>query len=106
MQKGICFTERAEMIANYLRENHTNEADAVNAGNLCLLFHIHKQDLRRLINYLRTTGLPICSSNSGYWYSESTVDVQNTLTALKSRIEGINRAIGGLEEYLENNGDK
>ena len=104
MRKSVLFTEKAEMIADFLIENHTEEAEAVNAVDLCMLFHLHKQDLRRLINYLRTTGLPICSSNSGYWYSENEVDVKNTLVALKSRIEGMNRAIQGLEEFLESKG--
>lgn len=98
MVKGASFYEKAELLGDFLRENNTSEADAINAGDLCVLFNCHKQDLRRFINHLRRSGIPICSSNNGYWYSEKIEDIDSTLIALKSRIGGINRAIEGLEE--------
>ena len=101
MVKGASFYEKAELIGDFLRENNTSEENAINAGDLCILFNCHKQDLRRFINHLRRSCLPICSSNNGYWYSEKVEDIDITLIALKSRVDGINRAIEGLEECRE-----
>lgn len=98
MSKGMSKAEKAELIGDYLKENHTTEVDAINAEDLFIIFHIYKQDLRRIINLLRSKGVPICSSNNGYWYSEDINDIDRTIIALFSRIDGINRAIHGLIE--------
>ena len=65
------------------------------------LFQIRGPDLRRTINCLRGDGIPICSSDSGYYYADTEEELQRTIRQLRSRIKKIAHAERGLTKALE-----
>lgn len=95
--KDMQFTEVAEDVLSFLREYHVDEQNAVKSGVICELFSIHKERVRAVVNYLRSTGYPVCSSSRGYWYSWKPEDIKKTLSHLEGRISGMQRAISGLK---------
>jgi len=54
--------------------------------------------LREIINHLRRTGHPICSSTNGYWWASSPEDLQVNIDALKGRAIKILEAVNGLQK--------
>jgi len=63
-------------------------------------FLISGKDVREVINTLRRNGEPIASSTKGYFYTEDPQDILNTITHLRSRQQGIESAIEGLNISL------
>ena len=57
-------------------------------------------EVRRVVNLSRKKGIPICSSDNGYWLSNNPVEIQETVQQLNNRIKGIQGAITGLETCL------
>lgn len=99
------FIDVAYELGAWLREEHGSEGQAVKSGAICEIFNLHKETLRGCVNFLRSSGMPICSSTGGYWYSEKPEDIQKTLSHLEGRVKGINRAIKGLKAIQENTGE-
>ena len=58
-------------IAKHLKEYHCGELRVVPSRELEAAFQIRGPDLRRTINCLRGDGIPICSSDSGYYYADT-----------------------------------
>ena len=88
-------------IAQYLRIYHTGVRSVISSRELEAAFQIRGPDLRRLINSLRGEGIPICSSDSGYYYAETEEELQGTIRQLRSRIKKIAHAERGLTKVLE-----
>ena len=63
-------------IAKHLKEYHRGELRVVPSRELEAAFQIRGPDLRRTINCLRGDGIPICSSDSGYYYRWSDPGIQ------------------------------
>lgn len=61
--------------------------------------------VRKAINSMRSMGVPICSTHSGYYYSAETKEINKTIAFLKSRIETQLKAIYGLEKAVKNKGE-
>jgi len=58
--------------------------------------------LRKCINHLRTNGIaPIASDNRGYWQATSLQEVDECISSLEDRIEGIQVAIDGLTQMRQ-----
>lgn len=72
----------------------------VSSQNLSEAFGISAFQVRRLINFARSEGYPICSCNKGYYYSEDEKEIEKTIASLTHRINSIQRAIDGLWERL------
>ena len=53
--------------------------------------------LRKIINYLRSSGETIISGKFGYSYSNDKGRIMETIRQLKSRVEAINNAVKGME---------
>lgn len=96
MDRDCEFYKVAGDVLNFLKEEHNSEIDAVKSGIISELFNVHKESLRRIVNFLRSEGYPVCSSVRGYWYSERVEDIDKTLSHLNGRLIGMNRAIEGL----------
>ena len=88
-------------IAKHLKEYHRGELRVVPSRELEAAFQIHGPDLRRTINCLRGDGIPICSSDSGYYYADTEEELQRTIRQLRSRIKKIAHAERGLTKALE-----
>lgn len=95
------FLQKADEVSEYLRNERNSESKAIKSGVLCELFNLHKEEIRSVVNYLRSKGVPVCSSCTGYWYSEDIRDIDKTLSHLEGRVKGINRAIKGLKMVRE-----
>lgn len=87
-------------IVEYLKEYHTDESEAIKGRDLRCLFNLTDRELRLVISSLRQGGNAICSSTSGYWYSESPADIQITLSRLEGQVKNMNLTIKGLRQVL------
>lgn len=90
-----------KLIAEHLKEYHCGEQSVVSSRELEATFQIRGPDLRRIINRLRGDGVPICSSDSGYYYASTEEELQRTIRQLRSRIKKIAHAERGLTKALE-----
>lgn len=89
------------LIAKHLKEYHRGELRVVPSRELEAAFQICGPDLRRTINCLRGDGIPICSSDSGYYYADTEEELRRTIRQLRSRIKKIAHAERGLTKALE-----
>jgi len=96
----------ADDILEYLKEYHNSETKAIKGRGLCELFNLHSKQVRNLVNGLRQDGAPICSSNSGYWYSEDIQDIDNTIKRLADQVKNMSLAIKGLYKAKEDMTDE
>ena len=87
-------------IVEYLKEYHTEESKAIKGRDLRCLFNLKDRELRMVISSLRQGGNAICSSTSGYWYSENPADIQVTLSRLEGQVKNMNLTIQGLKKVL------
>lgn len=55
-----------------------------------------RENIRKIINELRTEGIPVCSTNAGYFISENPRDIEKTVNSLEGRIRSIKGAAMGL----------
>ena len=76
-----------ETIAEYLKQNHIGEQNAVTSRELEIAFEIRGKGLRDLINT--------------YFYAASEQEVRATIAHMTHRISGIAAAIHGLTQSLE-----
>ena len=58
-------------------------------------------EVRKIVNELRSNGVPICSLPIGYYYAETKSEIKDTLAHLESRIKKIEKAKEGMEETLK-----
>ncbi len=89
-----------DAICNYLKRNHNTRSKAALSKQLEAAFSYKGTELRKCINLLRLKGIPICSCVDGYFYSDNTEDISNTVSQLHSRISKIEQAKDGLEKYI------
>lgn len=87
-------------IAEYLKDYHSSETEAIKARELCSLFNLSNRDIRNVVNGLRQEGEPICSSSSGYWYSTEPADINKTIHRLEGQVKNMNSSIKGLKKVL------
>ncbi len=85
-----------EQITAYLKEYHQGENRAITSRKLEAAFDIRGRELREIVNRLRTQGLPICSSEAGYYYAADAQELERTIQQLSSRIKNIAVARHGL----------
>ena len=98
-------TTTVNPIAEYLKIYHKGAQSVISSRDLAAAFPIRGPDLRRLINSLRGDGIPICSSDSGYYYASTEEELQRTIRQLRSRIKKIAHAERGLTKALEQSTD-
>ncbi len=70
--------------------NHKGESNAVHLKDLERAIQIEPRTIRRHINDLRQSGVPICSSDKGYWIGKSPSEVVKTVKRLSDIADGIN----------------
>ena len=89
--------DKGNDLLEYLQDHHTEEINAVGARELSTLFNITQRGLRSLVTELRKEGYPVCSSNSGYWYSEDEEDIRKTVDRMEAQMEKMEQAVAGLK---------
>ena len=98
----------AYLMEEYLKDRYNSEGDAIPAGTLASVFNTDRRGIRNIVNFLRCSGKPICSSNNGYWYSSDPADIQKTIAIMSAKLTGIQKAITGLrtaKEKQDNTGE-
>lgn len=86
-----------ESILEYLRVHANGRHNAVKSYELRELFGCDAGALRGMVNNMRRSGEPICSSKTGYFYASNRAEVDETIEQLSHRISGIQGAINGLQ---------
>ena len=66
----------------YMRKEHSGKANAVKSMVIEARFHCKGAEVRRMVNELRCKGVPICSSNQGYYYATSNEEIQETILSV------------------------
>lgn len=90
-----------EVIEEYLKRYHVGEQNAVTSREIEMAFAITGVEVRALVNQLRRSGMPIASSNRGYYYAANRQEVLSTINHMQRRIGGVAAAIRGLVSSLE-----
>ena len=90
-----------DLLSDYLYHYHSGERNIISSRELEATFRIRGSELRRMINHLRADGIPICSTDKGYFYAETNEELERTIRQLQSRIKKIARAEHGLVKALE-----
>ena len=88
-------------IAEYLKEYHRTEGEAIKARDLRMLFNLQDKQLREVIAVLRQEGEAICSSSYGYWYSKDPEDLKKTVHRMEAQVHNMNFSITGLKRILQ-----
>ena len=85
-----------EKFLRYLKLNHTGEKKAVSSCYLENRFKISGRIVRKIVNYLRCEGNPVCSNKSGYYYAADEKELMRSISQLSNRIGNISKAKSGL----------
>ena len=85
----------------YMQKEHSGKANAVKSKVIEARFHCKGAEVRRMVNELRCKGVPICSSNQGYYYATSNEEIQETIAHLEGRIKKIRAAQDGIKKLLK-----
>lgn len=83
-----------------MKNNHVGRNNAIKSKSLECIFHCKGAEIRRMVNELRCSGVPICSCGQGYFYSTNSSDIQETINHLAGRINKIKVACDGMENAL------
>ena len=71
--------DKKAAICAYLKNSHTGKSRAIHSRDLQRLFSIDGRTLRRKISALRQEGYPICSDETGYYYADNQMEINNTV---------------------------
>lgn len=91
--------------SNYISNNiiqliPCNNKDRITASEISMILSIDAPRVRREINLLRESSIPIASDNRGYWITNDPKEINKTIQSLMSRIKKMERAIGGMEKAI------
>lgn len=78
-----------KQIADYLRDYCRGESRAVTSRELGTVFGLRSRELRKIANRLHCAGVPICSSEYGYFFAGNEQEPSRTIRQLISRIKKI-----------------
>ena len=87
----------------YIR-NHGSKVNPVPNKAMAAHFRISEVTVRKKINEARCEGIPICSCDSGYYYSEDKDEILKTVDSLMHRTIAIEKAVKGLVSSLREGG--
>lgn len=95
---------REEQVLTYLKAVCSGRKNSRKSCEIEAALNISRNDLRRHINRLRRKGVPIASSQDGYYFAVTAGEVYSTIRQLRSMTQGLISAIEGLEESLNSFG--
>ena len=88
-------------ILNYLQLFCSGKKHSKKSRQIEQALRISKTELRRRINRMRQKGIPIASSQDGYYYARTAGEVYATIRQLKTMEARLQSAISGLEQALD-----
>lgn len=97
---------REEQLLNYLKNACPGKKRRVSGAELKRTLHISGTDLCKLVHRLRCKGVPVASDRHGYYYATTAGEIYATIRILRKMVEGLLRAIKGLEDALDAFGPK
>ena len=97
---------REERLLSYLKGACPGRKYRVSGSDLERALRISGTDLRKLVNQLRRKGIPIASDRQGYFYAATAGEVYTTIRQLQQMVNGLQKAIAGLEGSLEKFGEE
>lgn len=89
-----------EYLCSFLKGNHAGQRRTIGGRMLAAKMQISENELRRRINRLRQQGVPIASSQAGYFYAINAGEVYETIRSLRRMAAGLEAAVKGLESAL------
>lgn len=92
---------REEKLLAYLKGACSGKQRTAKSADLEHVIGISGTDLRKFVNSLRRKGVPIASSKDGYFYAVTAGEVYATIRQLKTMVKGLEAAIHGLEQSLD-----
>lgn len=95
---------REEEILLYLKSECSGRKNIRKSHEIGSALKISGNELRRNINRLRRKGLPIASSQDGYFFAVTASEVYLTIRQLQTMAQGLLSAIKGLEGSLDSFG--
>ena len=90
-----------EPFDEYLKNHHAGEENAITDRELRRSYGLHGAELRALVNALRQNGVPICSSERGYYFAAGKRDIEKTIDHLAGRQHSLSLVIAGLRDAAE-----
>lgn len=90
-----------EKFERFMSDEHIGRKKAITSKEIEKAFQCKGTEVRKIVNELRSNGVPICSSPTGYYYAETKSEIKDTLAHLESRIKKIEKAKEGMEETLK-----
>ena len=85
-----------EAFCEYLAKYYRGSNNPVSSKTLEAVFHVKGSEIRRIVNFVRSKGEPICSDYDGYFYAYNQHEINATIAQLTSRIQKIAKARDGL----------
>lgn len=85
-----------QKLLEFLTNNHTGIDNAVHSKVLEKRFDISSRTIRRYINNMRKSGIPVCSDATGYWIAANPKEANKTVKRLGDFVGEINNARTGL----------
>ena len=95
-----------EELRDYLKRFCFGREHLICGRDLVRQSHIRESDLRKKVNRLRRKAVPIASSREGYFYASNAAELYSTIRQLKEMRAGLDAAICGLEQAMENFSEK
>ena len=90
-----------EKFERFMSDEHIGRKKAITSKKIENAFQYKGTEVRKIVNELRSNGVPICSLPIGYYYAETKSEIKDTLAHLESRIKKIEKAKEGMEETLK-----
>ena len=85
-----------QKLLEFLKNNHKGINNAVHSKALEKRFDISSRTIRRYINNMRKTGIPVCSDETGYWIAANSREANRTIKRLDTFVGDVNSARTGL----------
>lgn len=87
-------------------KKYKGKSNAIAGSKICSGFHSNTKikitpvKLRKIINYLRNEGEPICSSSKGYFYPICQQEIKDTCISIQQRIDSQAQVINQLSQHI------
>ena len=82
-------------VINYIKSNGFVDCPVTNA-EIRTSLKLSEQTVRKHINEARSRGVPICSCQDGYYYSEDKLEILRTIQSLMHRTMAVEKAVNGM----------
>ena len=90
-----------ERVINYIT-NHGSKENPVSNKEISSQLKLSETLVRKKINEARCEGIPICSCDKGYFYSEDKTEILTTIQSLMHRTIAVEKAVNGLVSVVRN----